>query len=283
MKNCSCIHCRREFSHAGIHTHYLLTHDISAPARKNNIEANIKKHTGSLKGAAAYAEKCRIARLQQEAIYYAQPNTCKECGAIIPYDKRLSSKFCNRSCSATFNSKLRSHTPETRLKISLTLSDYNNKKPGLSKKQLQHLLKYPEGPFSKVRLCECAHCNKKWYSQKQRKYCDECSHLYSHNGRAKYWFAFNIFNYPDLFDLSLITTIGFRDSKTNPNGISRDHKISVNMAIRHGYDPYYITHPMNCELMLFEDNNKKHISCSLLIEDLIELVNQYDLDHPPGG
>ena len=38
------------------------------------------------------------------------------------------------------------------------------------------------------------------------------------------------------------------------NKITRDHKISIFDAIHMGYDPYYITHPLNCELMPWIDN-----------------------------
>ena len=124
--------------------------------------------------------------------------------------------------------------------------------------------------------CKCSHCNIQFTNKSFKKYCNNCEHKYSHDGRAKYWFTFNVFHYPDLFDLSLITTIGFRDNKTNPNGITRDHKISVNEAIRNNYDSYYIKHPLNCELMRFDENNRKKTKCSITYEKLVELVSNYE-------
>lgn len=73
---------------------------------------------------------------------------------------------------------------------------------------------------------------------------------YSHNGRARYWFTINVFKYPKLFDLDSLKNVGFR-SKENLNGYTRDHTVNVNEAIKNNYDPYYITHVMNCELMLW--------------------------------
>lgn len=65
-------------------------------------------------------------------------------------------------------------------------------------------------------------------------------------------------------------------SRNNPNGVTRDHKVSVNEAIEKGYDPYYIKHPLNCELMLFGDNARKHTRSSMSYDELVDKVNQYD-------
>lgn len=43
------------------------------------------------------------ARVQE---YLKNPTKCKFCGAVLPYEKR-SNKFCNTSCAAFFNNKLR--------------------------------------------------------------------------------------------------------------------------------------------------------------------------------
>lgn len=60
------------------------------------------------------------------------------------------------------------------------------------------------------------------------------------------------------------------------SGVSRDHRVSVSSAIKNNYDPYYITHPINCELMHHIDNVKKHTSSSITYEELIKQVNDYD-------
>lgn len=43
------------------------------------------------------------ARVQE---YLKNPTKCKFCGAVLPYEKR-NNKFCNTSCAASFNNKLR--------------------------------------------------------------------------------------------------------------------------------------------------------------------------------
>ena len=69
---------------------------------------------------------------------------------------------------------------------------------------------------------------------------------------------------------------GGRYKKWNPSGLTRDHKISVNEAIKNNYDPYYIKHPLNCELMSFEKNNKKKIKSSLTYQQLLKIVDKYE-------
>jgi len=67
-------------------------------------------------------------------------------------------------------------------------------------------------------------------------------------------------------------------SYSNTNGLTRDHKISVNEAIRNNYDPYYIKHPLNCELMSWKKNNKKKTKSSITYSKLKQLVDAYDAD-----
>lgn len=52
--------------------------------------------------------------------YNNNPNKCKTCGIVIPYEKR-SNKFCSRSCATKYNNKFRSI--ETKQKISNTLKE----------------------------------------------------------------------------------------------------------------------------------------------------------------
>jgi hypothetical protein len=99
--------------------------------------------------------------------------------------------------------------------------------------------------------------------------------------RNRFKFTFNVFRYPELFDLKLLQEVGFyapkgKSGRWNPDGLSRDHKVSVNESIINQYDPYYITHPLNCELMPHRVNNKKKTKSSMRYEDLVKLVDQYD-------
>ena len=57
---------------------------------------------GALKSSQSHKEQ-KERRIQE---YNKNPNKCKFCGKIFPYEKRRN-KFCNTSCAASFNNKLR--------------------------------------------------------------------------------------------------------------------------------------------------------------------------------
>ena len=266
---CSCIICKKTYSAKGIHSHYNVSHTSDGKANLNKARL-----IGSRKGGLKTAKNKATLKNQSIIDYNINPVKCKQCNEDLSYDKfKSNNKFCNSSCSAKYNNIDRAKngyiiTNEHKLKISNTWkSKFVQKKPWKCN---------PVGPYSKLFKCTCKHCGTKLLLRTQAKYCNNCDHLYSNNGRAKFWFTFNVFHYPELFDLSLITTFGFRDSKTNPNGITRDHRLSVNDAIRNNYNPYYIKHPLNCELMFFNDNNKKKTNSSISYEELVKIVDEYD-------
>jgi hypothetical protein len=55
----------------------------------------------SSRGRITQKEKSK--KLEEE--YYKNPKRCLECKNPIPYKKKSESKFCNHSCSATYNNK----------------------------------------------------------------------------------------------------------------------------------------------------------------------------------
>ena len=204
-----------------------------------------------------------------------------KCNVIIKKEKQ---KFCSSSCSATVNNVGRKRYKKP-----------PNKCLVCENKTGSHRQKYCSrycASIGAVGKCKnrnkinynltCKHCSIPFTNTRQVKYCESCSHLYSHNGRARYWFTINVFKYPELFDLDSLKKVGFR-SKENLNGYTRDHKVSVNEAIKNNYDPYYITHVMNCELMLWMDNNKKNTKSSISYDKLKMIVDEYDSISGRGG
>lgn len=206
----------------------------------------------SQKGGLALRAKCR-------ARYYANPKYCKHCSTMILWEKK-NNLFCNQSCAASYNNR----------------NSIPGRKFGPAKKPPE-----PKLPYSTLYKCRCKHCGIEWRARRPKRVCENHEHLYSHDGRAKYWFAFNVYDYPHLFDLALISKFGWRSEK-NPNGVSRDHRLSVNEAIKNNYDPYYIKHPLNCELMLFEQNNRKKTKSSITFEELKRQVDEYEMVGPVG-
>lgn len=220
------------------------------------------------------SHQMRLARIKK---YNSNPKKCNGCQIVLEYDKR-NNKFCSRSCSTSHNNKLVEKTQQSKQKTSESLKAYflnNPKNPNKIKNTKV------EGPASRVYFRKCNHCNVLFTSRKRVKYCNAHATLYKSKGKNRYKFVFNVFDYPDLFDLSLIEKYGWFSHggryKYNPSGITRDHRVSVNEAIKNDYDPYYITHPINCELMQFEKNNKKKTKSSLTYDELVKLVDEYDM------
>lgn len=220
---------------------------------------------------------------------------CKTCGLLFRprKDKKY---FCSQSCSAiTANSNRATsgwtHSNDSRQQIANSLEKYYlaNPKKKSSTVKVQKLYskksydnKELPGLFSKIFTCTCKHCKAKFVSRIAKQYCLLHKNLYSVSSKSGYKFTFNVYHYPDLFDIELVKSVGWYSrggtaGKWNPNGLSRDHKISVTSAIANNYDPFYITHPLNCELMTWTENNKKKTKSSMTYEELINQVNAHEI------
>lgn len=102
----------------------------------------------------------------------------------------------------------------------------------------------------------------------------KCSSNEKQDYRNKCAFKFNVFNYPDHFtNLDLITTVGWYHPITNPDGISRDHIISIAYGWKNKIDPAVMSHLENCQLLFHTENNKKKTKCSMHIDELVEKIN----------
>ena len=138
------------------------------------------------------------------------------------------------------------------------------------------------GPFTKIYINPCVYSGELFVSKTIRKYSPKYQHLYSRDGKGVYKFTFNVYHYPNLFDLEFLKQHGWYSSggkgnkPVNKYGCSRDHRVSVNEAINNNYDPYYINHPLNCELMLHADNSRKHKKSSITYEELVMRVDEYE-------
>jgi hypothetical protein len=236
---------------------------------------------------------------------------CKHCDRLLDSNR----KFCNRSCAASFNNIDRINngyvvSEDHKKKTSATLKQkYGNKEHSCDSSQKKNVkqsytIKRPEcsnkntnsrlpkkhkviGPYSKIFTVNCHHCHFVFLSRKKLKYCFGCKSKYSESAKSGYKFTFNVYNYPDLFDLSLVQKHGWfapggKAKRWNINGVSRDHKVSVNEAIRNDYDPYYISHPLNCEIMLHSLNDKKKHHSSISYAELVKRVDEYEASKLPG-
>lgn len=258
----------------------------------NNYEEVQAKHTKRLVEASNNKHE------KAKNDYYKNPIHCLNCNKIISYEKTISDKgvrkYCNHSCAATHTNKLRPPKSEaTRNKLANSLANYHKNNPMTTPQRLKisrSLSQSIFNPFSRAYFRNsvageysllfnntCKHCNTKFVNRKNVKYCQNHSHLYKSNNRNRYVFTFSLKTYPDLFGhmSKQLKEVGIW-SYDNTDGLTRDHKISVNEAIHNNYDPYYIKHPLNCELMSWTENNKKKTKSSLMFSELKLLVDEYD-------
>jgi hypothetical protein len=94
--------------------------------------------------------------------------------------------------------------------------------------------------------------------------------------RAK--FKFNLKDYPNKFDFTLIKKYGWYKAKNrgdNLNGVSRDHMLSIKGGFRQGIEPELLAHPANCKLMRNNDNIRKNDKCTITYEELLERIKNW--------
>lgn len=198
--------------------------------------------------------------------------TCEKCGKEfeVVETKEASEKrkhwFCSRSCANSRGPR----TEDFKRKVSLKLKN-RNKKEKIGKICLFCGKEYFNG-------------NEKYCCLEHRKLADKERHesiksefeIY----REKCNFNFNLRDFPNEFDFSLIEKYGWyvASNKPNPNlnGVSRDHAISVRYGFENHIDPRIISHPANCILLRQCDNSKKGIKCSMTLEELLNRIELWN-------
>lgn len=277
-----CNICYREFN-GQISGSHLKTHGtnvqeyelIYGPSRDPQLILDAK--SGGKKGGGNQAARNSLISKSKQfrAMYNQNPLLCKVCSGPLAFENRRN-ECCSHSCSAKLSNK-------NRMESGWSLSDESRAKirKKLSKQKIENEVIYPH---SKISTMCCSFCNTLFITRRsnRKRICKNCEYLKWNNNKDAYSFRFNVFDFPDLFDLALLENTGWvafggkRGGKKNPNGISRDHRVSITDAKRFNYDPYYISHPLNCELMPHTLNNKKKTASSMLYEDLVKLVDNYD-------
>ena len=74
----------------------------------------------------------------------------------------------------------------------------------------------------------------------------------------------------------LLVKHGMYHKKSNPKGVVRDHRVSVNYGLKHDIDPKIISHPANCEFLLHSANAQKTWKNSCTLEDLLKDIELWD-------
>ena len=258
------------------------------------LNGHLKVHSSKYEESKAKIGNARTKRalyLYKVAglLYEENPKVCEHCHENIPYEKFVSHnhvRFCSQSCSAKVNNKKRGErSPETKALIGKGIRAAVELRPVADKissagsnKAVRFFKRSVVGAFSKTYRCKCKHCGLVSICSKIRKYCVAHADMYLDAGRNVYEFTINPFKFPDIF--SAATLKDLRDngfwSPSNKNGLTRDHKVSVNEAIKHGYPPHYIKHPLNCEIMSWQENNVKKARSSMSYDDLKKAVDEYE-------
>ena len=119
---------------------------------------------------------------------------------------------------------------------------------------------------------------KELYKVKRIKYLQSLDYSNKQNYYLLCSFKFNIYEYPERFDLDLIKKYGWYKVKNrgdNPNGVNRDHMYSKIEGFRNKIDPSLISHPANCVLILHKENLNKNRKCSITLEELKERIKKW--------
>ena len=245
----------------------------SLKCRNIYVNKNLRDYTKNSKSLKEKEKK-------KEEKYYKTPKKCKECGKIIPYNKK-NNNFCNNSCSAIY-------TNINRDKVNHFLSEkgYNNIKKANRK--------IARDKFFNEKI--------EYYSNKKR--CDECNKIIPYNHRTNIFcnircrkiyytknvddfklyrslsnFKFNLKDFEEEYDFDLIKKYGWYKAKNrgdNENGVSRDHMFSVNDGFKNMINPLLLAHPANCKLIINKKNQSKNVKSSLTIEELLDNVKKFD-------
>ena len=99
------------------------------------------------------------------------------------------------------------------------------------------------------------------------------------NYRADCSFKFNVFDFPDEFDIVLVEQHGWYKATNRGNnltGVSRDHVVSVRYGFDNGIDPSIISHPANCQLLQHGTNVSKGKKYDLTIEELFVKISNWN-------
>jgi len=272
---CCCIICKKEFSIKGIHTHYQRTHGSIDEKNKYGSGYNHRYNDEKYKKAVNIGINARFDKklgiLKQ---FLVSCEKCKNKFYVIEREFSFPKKekyFCSRSCA---NSRI--ITDDHRKKTSETLKK------------------------NSITQISCLYCDMLFIpSNKKRKYCSlHCSSIHRKNikrknildfknYRADCSFKFNLKDYAEEFDFSIIEKYGWYKPKNRGNnldGVSRDHIISVKYGFDNKISPSIISHPANCQIMKHTENISKYTKNNLTIEELIQKIEiwnkKYNSNNP---
>lgn len=89
-------------------------------------------------------------------------------------------------------------------------------------------------------------------------------------------FTFNLMDFPQIPGLDLFKKHGIYHPIKNPQGVDRDHMVSIHYGWMNNIDPSIIAHPANCAILLHSDNNSKSSACSISVDELLIRIKDFE-------
>jgi endogenous inhibitor of DNA gyrase (YacG/DUF329 family) len=298
-----CENCGDEFSNKGGLASHQQWCGISEEKRKQKVEQECvdvyEKEFGPKKEFEVECHKC------------GQEHIVEEREKKFPEKDRY---FCSNFCSRSYASSQIEERNTSGLRLGrnqdglrsrgifkenirsyLDSSDYEADLESIFSKGTEFLRRLNKGIISDFSAITCPNCGEKWVLREpDRKYCSHECHMedlrveWSEN-RSKYYkecqFDFNIWHYPEEFDLDLVRERGFYKSTNagdNPNGVDRDHMVSVAHGWRNDIDPEIISHPANCQLLPHLENVSKNDECAITLDELKKRIEEWERKYGSG-
>lgn len=249
------------------------------------ISQGFKHNILALKfGLTPKAISNRCFRLKLNIVHDKQ-YVCLNCKA--PFYDLISTKrkFCSSSCFGQFNMKGKKRTKETKTKIANSMRNHVKSEESKLKISGINNPNWIDGRSISTRTKKiegkkkCIYCNEFKVEKKYKSVCDECRFKYYKAYRPSCEFKFNLNDFKEEFDFSLIDKYGWynpTNKKNNLNGISRDHLYSVKDGFINKIDANIISHPANCKLIKHSQNSSKNSTSNITLEVLKEKIEKWN-------
>jgi len=262
----NCKHCDNSFD-------FIKTADKANHSRWCDKNPKLNEYKTSL----ALRSAVQAAKDRKYGVQKSYTVLCHRCSTEFEVTERESvfpskkNYYCSRSCANKHEV-----TSEHRAKTSASINRYNTLVGKIS-------IKYQK---------KCLNCEKEFTTLKKTgKFCSNPCAIQKRtelarsvrsalvNYRADCAFRFNLSDYPEEFDFTLVEAYGWYKAKNNgdnPHGVSRDHMVSV----RYGFDNHlpaeHIRHPANCRLILQSHNVSKGTKNFLTYDQLLSRIAEWD-------
>lgn len=273
--------CEKEFNAQAVKTHYKTIH-LKRVNRRVVVWCVLCRKCFDTVGIQRHFTSC------SRKEHFLLTKLCENCEVNkVVRQSESAPRFCSRFCARSFASKngrldknrkisewqkRNNQTKQIKVShpVSLKPSSLKPKRTNLSLAQIKDLR--DAGIVNKSRFCiKCNNLGVIYGGY----VCEECKSIYPEYYNIQCRFQFNVYDYPELFDLSLLTKYGWYHPQRNPGGASRDHKFSVAEAFKCKVNPEIVRHPMNCSLVLHFENNRKNSKSSISLEELMINIVEY--------